>query len=170
MPREDSPLQKAPLFGKLPFELSENLRGLNPWWAGKPGPAIPPFRRWPFPRLVNLVHKGITPATVLRGPRWVGKTVLLRQMIESLLAEGVDPSRILYVPFDELPAMRGIHEPVMAISRWFEDRLTGKTFNELGREGRVAYLFFDEVQNLDAWAPQIENLVDNHKVPAPRDG
>ena len=25
-------------------------------------------------------------------------------------------------------------------------------------------MFFDEVQNLDAWAPQIKNLVDNHAV------
>ena len=84
--------------------------------------------------------------------------------MESLLAEGVEPNRILYVPFDELPAMRGIHEPVLAISRWFEEELAGKTFNELARDGKVAYLFFDEVQNLDAWAPQIKNLVDNHTV------
>ena len=164
MARKESPLQSAPLFGQLPLELSENLRTLNPWWAGKPGPALPSFRRWPFPRLRSLADKGITPATVLRGPRRVGKTVLLRQMIESLLADGVNANRILYVPFDELPAMRGIQEPVLAISRWFEDKLAGKTFNELGREGTVAYLFFDEVQNLDAWAPQIKNLVDNHTV------
>jgi predicted AAA+ superfamily ATPase len=165
MARKDSPLQSAPLFGgKLPLELSENLRTLNPWWEGEPGPALPAFRRWPFSRLFNLAHKGITPATVLRGPRRVGKTVLLRQMIESLLAEGIEPKRILYVPFDELPAMRGIHEPVLAISRWFEGIVAGKTFNELGREGKVAYLFFDEVQNLDAWAPQIKSLVDNHTV------
>ncbi len=30
--------------------------------------------------------------------------------------------------------------------------------------GRVAYLLFDEVQNLSAWAPQIKHLVDNHDV------
>jgi predicted AAA+ superfamily ATPase len=164
VPADKNPLQATPLFGKLPLELSENLRAINPWWSGKPGPALPGFRRWPFARLMNLAHRGITPATVLRGPRRVGKTVLLRQMIESLLAEGVEPSRILYVPFDELPAMRGIHEPVLAISRWFEQTLAGNTFNELDREGKVAYLFFDEVQNLDAWAPQIKNLVDNHAV------
>ena len=62
--------------------------------------------------------------------------------------------------------MRGIHEPVLAIARWFEAQIAQKTFNELGREGRIAYLFLDEVQNLDAWAPQIKNLVDNHTVRA----
>jgi predicted AAA+ superfamily ATPase len=110
------------------------------------------------------LQKGITPAAVLRGPRRVGKTVLLRQVIESLLAERVVPTRILYVPFDELPAMRDLQEPVLAISRWFEDQVLGRTFNEAARRRAPAFLFFDEVQNLDAWAPQLKNLVDNHMV------
>lgn len=164
MARRTHPLQSAPLFGKLPLEWSENLRSLNPWWTGRPGPELPTFRRWPFERLLRLAKKGITPAAVLRGPRRVGKTVLLRQIIESLLADKVDPRRILYLPFDELPAMRKVQEPVLAISRWFEEQILGKTFNEAGRKHEPAYLFFDEVQNLDAWAPQIKNLADNHSV------
>lgn len=163
MPRKAHPLNSN-LFGALPLELSENLRALNPWWQNKPGPAIPHFRRWPFARLVQLVQRGITPAAVLRGPRRVGKTVLLRQIIETLLQQGIAPNRILYVPFDELPAMRGIQEPVLAIARWFEDRVLKCSFNESGRRNESAFLFFDEVQNLDAWAPQIKNLVDNHMV------
>jgi predicted AAA+ superfamily ATPase len=164
MARKGNPLESNPLFGKLPFELSENLRTLNPWWVGRPGPDLPSFRRWAFERLLRLVRQGITPAAVLRGPRRVGKTVLLRQIIESLLAEGIESKRILYVPFDELPALRNILEPVLAISRWYEENVLGKTFNETGKQGRPAFLFFDEVQNLDAWAPQIKNLVDNHTV------
>lgn len=164
MARKTSPLESNPLFGRLPLELSENLRTLNPWWTGQPGPMLPNFRRWPFERLLKLVTKGITPAVVLRGPRRVGKTVLLRQIIDSLLLENVEARRILYVPFDELPALRNIQEPVLAISRWFEKEVLGKTFNESGKRGEAAFLFFDEVQNLDAWAPQIKNLVDNHTV------
>jgi predicted AAA+ superfamily ATPase len=159
MARRESPLERNPLFGKLPLELSENLRVLNPWWTNQPGPAIPSFRRWPFHRLLKLV-----PAAVLRGPRRVGKTVLLRQLIESLLAAQVVPNRMLYVPFDELPALRNIDEPVLAISRWFEKEILRASFNEMGRKQEPAYLFFDEVQNLDAWAPQVKNLVDNHTV------
>jgi predicted AAA+ superfamily ATPase len=159
-----NPLESNPLFGRLPFELLENLRTLNPWWTEQPGPLLPKFRRWLFERLLKLVTKGITPAVVLRGPRRVGKTVLLRQLIESLLLENVAARRILYVPFDELPALRNIKEPVLAISRWFEKEVLGKTFNEAAHQGEAAFLFFDEVQNLDAWAPQLKNLVDNHTV------
>jgi predicted AAA+ superfamily ATPase len=164
MARKRTPRERTPLFGTLPLELSENLRSLNPWWADRPGPPLPAFRRWPFERLLRLLRHGIAPATVLRGPRRVGKTVLLRQIIESLLGEPISPTRILYVPFDELPALRGIQEPVLAMSRWYEDQVLRQTFNETARRDAPAFLFFDEVQNLDAWAPQIKNLVDNHAV------
>ena len=112
-------LDDNPLFGKLPIELADNLRSLNPWWIGKPGKQVPPFHRWAFGKLKHLLTKGITPATVLRGPRRVGKTILMRQLIESLLAEGINPARILYVPFDELPTLMGLKEPALDISRWY---------------------------------------------------
>lgn len=161
-----SPLDQNPLFGKLPLELAENLRRLNPWWEGKPGPELPAFHRWPFSRLRQSLTSGLAPATVLRGPRRVGKTVLLRQIIESLLAEGVSPNRLLYVSFDELPTLEGIAEPVLAIARWHEDQVLKSSFNIAAREGHIAFLFFDEVQNLEAWAPQMKSLVDNSTVRA----
>lgn len=164
MTQQDSSLERNPLFGKLPLELSENLRQGNPWWRGEPGLACPPFRRWPFQRVRHLLDRGLAPATVIRGPRRVGKTVLLRQVIDSLLTEKVAPARILYVSFDELPTLRGISEPVLAISRWFQDDILQKTFNQIAREHEPAYLFLDEVQNLDAWAEQLKHLVDNHQV------
>lgn len=150
--------------GSVPFELAENLERLNPHWAGKPGPRTPMFHRWIFKRLWRLLNSGLTPATVLRGPRRVGKTVLLRQLMDSLLAQGVEPARILYVPFDDIASLRGVSDPILAISRWFESVHLGQTFNESARAGRIAYILLDEVQNLDAWAPQIKQLVDNHDV------
>lgn len=159
-----NPLERGSLHGSLPFELAENLRALNPWWRREPGPRIPEFRRWPFPRLMRMLKSGLAPATGLRGPRRVGKTVLLRQIIESLLGEGVAERRILYVEFDELPSLKGIAEPILAIGRWYEEIVLGSTFNASDRCGETAFLFFDEIQNLSSWAPQVKNLVDNHRV------
>lgn len=164
MTNKISPLQSNPLFGELPFELAANIRSVNPWWSGAESMHPPHFRRWPFDRMLRMLRQGMTPATVLRGPRRVGKTILLKQAIQALLGEGVKGTRILYVPFDELPTLRGIQEPVLAISRWFEKEIAGDTFNALTNRGTPAYLLFDEVQNLDAWAPQVKNLVDNHGV------
>ncbi len=95
----------------------------------------------------------------------MGKTVLVRQIIEHLLDCGVAPTHVLYVPFDQLEAIRQIGgEPILQIAHWFEDNVLGKAFNECARDGRPAYLFFDEVQNLNNWAPQVKHLVDNQAV------
>jgi len=148
-------MEQGSLFsGFIPLDLTTVLESLNPHWAGKPGPQIPAFRRWAFRRLYRLLTKGLTPATVLRGPRRVGKTVLVRQIMGGLLAEGVQPKRILYVAFDDIPSLAGVKDPILAIARWFEAYRLGQTFNEAARAGAVAYLLFDEVQNLPAWAPQ----------------
>jgi hypothetical protein len=157
---------KTPQSGRLPVELADNLRAINPWWSGRPGVPVPEFRRWPFARLKQLLMQGIAPATVLRGPRRVGKTILLRQVLEDLLLHEVDASRILYVPFDEIATLAKMTEPILQVARWFESEVLHSSFNEAARRNEPAFLFFDEVQNLEDWAPQLKNMVDNHAVRA----
>jgi predicted AAA+ superfamily ATPase len=148
----------------LPLDIEADLRGLNPHWEGKPGPRLPAFRRWVFARLRRLVSSGLTPATVLRGPRRVGKTVLVRQVLQGLLADGAEPNHVMYVPFDDFESLRGLHDPILTIARWFEEAVLGMTLNEAACGGRPAYVLLDEVQNLGEWAPQVKHLVDNHDV------
>lgn len=147
-------------------ELAENLRGLNPHWAGLPGPELPTFHRHLFPRIHRSLKAGLTPATVLRGTRRVGKTILVRQVIDKLLSEGVEALRILYVPFDELGSLRKLRDPILTIVRWYESKILERTLNETARVSGPCYLLFDEVQNLDAWAPQLKHLADNNTVRA----
>ncbi len=148
----------------LSAELADDLRRLNPHWAGLPGPEIPRFHRHIFPRTYRSLQTGLTSATVLRGTRRVGKTILLRQIIEKMLSEGVEAHRILYVPFDEIGSLRKLSDPILTIARWYESKVLTRTFNQTARSTGPAYLLFDEVQNLDAWAPQIKHLVDNNTV------
>ncbi|MBM4059982.1 MAG: ATP-binding protein [Planctomycetes bacterium] len=148
----------------LPPAVAETLRQMNPHWSGDPGPATPTFRRWPFRALMQQVRNGLTPGIVLRGPRRVGKTVLVRQVMAQLLADGVAPERVLYVAFDELPSLTTLEEPVLQIARGFATAILRSTFNRMAQKGEVAYLLFDEVQNLTDWAPQIKHLVDTQTV------
>lgn len=147
----------------LPAALVRGLHFQNPWWDGAAAPTPPAFRRVVYQRLRYLLASGLTPATVLRGPRRVGKTVLLQQVVAALLQEGTDPRRILYVSFDELPTRR-IAEPILTIAWWYQQNILGQSFNAAGNTGTPAYIFFDEVQTLDAWAPQLKTLVDTHPV------
>jgi predicted AAA+ superfamily ATPase len=148
----------------LPPELADDLRRLNPHWVGLPGPEIPSFRRHLFPKIYRSLHAGLTPATVLRGTRRVGKTILLRQVIERMLDEGVAADRILYVPFDEIGSLRKLRDPILTIVGWYESRVLQRTLNQIARAAGPAFLLFDEVQNLDTWAPQIKHLADNNTV------
>lgn len=157
------------LFDKIRLspELDAYLRDTNPWWTGKPGRVLPPFRRWAFHVLARKLDTGVAPIVVLRGARQVGKTTIQEQLIEHLLkAKQVESKRILRVQFDEIPSLRGLKEPILTIVRWFENRVLGSTLNEAARAGKPAYLFFDEVQNLTDWAPQLKALVDHHTVRA----
>lgn len=150
---------------RLPAGLDTFLRETNPWWRGKPGPDLPPYRRWAFHTALGKLDRGLAPVTILRGPRQVGKTTLQMQIINHLLNDKhVEPQRILRVQFDEIPSLRGPSEPVLSIARWFEDRIVGRTFNESAAAGRPIYIFLDEVQNLSDWAPQVKSLVDHHTL------
>ena len=89
------------------------------------------------------------------GPRQVGKTTAQFQIIADVLDEGVHGRNVLRVQFDELASLRGIEAPILAIADWFERNVSTARFNELARAGRQACLFFDEVQNIDAWDAQL---------------
>ncbi|MDE2725054.1 MAG: AAA family ATPase, partial [Gemmatimonadota bacterium] len=148
----------------LPPQLVADLRDLNPWWEGDPMPLQPQTRRHLVAQMRRRLDAEIAPIIVVRGPRQVGKTTAQFQIIADLLDEGVPPTSILRVQFEELASLQRIEDPILAISRWFERKITGARFNALARDGQKAYLFFDEIQNLDGWDAQLKFLVDNASV------
>ena len=79
------------LFVQLKQGLEATVRDANPWWRGERQFGIPAMRRWAFNPVMRGLKSGLTPAVVLRGPRQIGKTTLLSQVIEQLISEGVPP-------------------------------------------------------------------------------
>ena len=127
-------------------------------------PPQPATRRHLVTWMRRRLESGIAPIVAVRGPRQVGKTTAQLQLIADLLAEGVPSGNVLRVQFDELASMRAVEAPILAVADWFERNVAAARFNELAHQGRSAYLFFDEVQNLDGWAAQLKSLVDNAAV------
>src|SRR5262249_35606462 len=147
---------------RLPPGLDAFLRATNPWWEDKPGRVTPSFRRWAFEPLLRRLRSGPAPAVILRGARQVGKTTLQEQAIQHLLeSENVSANRILRVQFDEIPSLTNLREPLLAVTDWFQNRILGQTFNEAAHAGNPAFVFFDEAQNVQGWAPQLKALVDH---------
>jgi predicted AAA+ superfamily ATPase len=145
-------------------QLEQDLERLNPFWTGDPLPMLPPVRRWAYAPLLKRLKGGLAKATVLSGPRQIGKSTLVRQIIQTLLDEGIEAQRIFYIQFDDLPELRRISEPILYLAGWFEQNILRKTLNQSARDGKIAYLLLDEVQNLDSLAEQLKALVDSSDV------
>jgi hypothetical protein len=154
------------LFGiRLPEELEVHLGETNPWWQQKPMRPLPRLKRWLFEPTLQRLKTGLAPVTVLRGPRQVGKTTLQEHIIQHLIeSEKINPRRIFRIQFDEIPLHKDLKMPITSLCNWFENRILGGTFNEYAHKQEPIFLFFDEVQNLTEWAPQIKALVDHHAV------
>jgi uncharacterized protein len=79
---------------QIPIEqVRRRLEADNPWWAAGGG-IDPEQRRWPrrayFASFMRLVREtAIKRASVLFGPRRVGKTVMLMHAIQALLDDEV---------------------------------------------------------------------------------
>ncbi len=120
-------MKQLPLQKLLSRGLEETLRHGNIWWQGERMFGLPPIRRWAFPQvLTNVSSGGLAPITVVRGPRQIGKTTLLNQVIDELLTQGVAPKRIFRVQFDELPALANVAQPILDLAWWYSDHVLAK--------------------------------------------
>jgi len=96
-------------------------------------------------------------ATVVLGMRRTGKTFLLYQRMNELLASGVSKDRMLHVNFED-------------------DRLMGMTVEDLRyvpdvyyqmfpeNRSRLCYFFLDEIQNIEHWEVFVRRMVDTSNV------
>ncbi len=151
------------LFPRLPGFLESLVRDQNPWWRNERQANLAQGKRWLFATVKRSLVEGLSPITVLRGPRQVGKSTLQNQVIDELIADGISPKRILRVQFDDLRDIRDLHEPILEIAHWYAQTVLGQTLNVALLEDSPIYFFFDEVQNLRDWAVQSKHLVDIHK-------
>ncbi len=91
--------------------------------------------------------------TVITGTRRVGKTTLMRQIIDSLTEKGISRHNILYFSFDE-------EQPeIRRIIKDYESRI-GK---EIAFSDEKYFIFLDEIQKLKGWHEQIKYFYDFYK-------
>ncbi len=135
----------------------------NPWWISgivpeefvKPIKTLKtPFKRRDFFTLKDkLAEKEIT---AIIGPRQVGKTTILYQLIDSLLQEKkVDPKRILYFSFD-YPRLG----PGTSINEVLDAYATSVLREAFGDLRAPVYIFLDEVCRVDGWSRLLKGWYD----------
>jgi len=136
-------------------DVLKSLKRDNPWWdAGYEPPDGQDEKRRSYftPFAKQALDWSVKRSTILMGPRRVGKTVMLRQMIEEALRDGFDGSHILFVSIDT-PLYSGM--PLERLLSLFEE-----VTNHDPDARRI--VIFDEVQYLKDWEVHLKVLTDRN--------
>ena len=130
----------------------------NMWWSTQavPNTLSKPFKRRDFYFLKDkILEKEITAVV---GPRQVGKTTILYQLIEHLINDKrVDPKRILFLSFD-YPYLTTITETLM--NDIFEIYPTQILHESVQKLNDTIYVFLDEICKLKDWSRILKGWYD----------
>ena len=142
---------------ELTPEIVQVVRDPNPWWQdGRTvRPAPPKYRR---PHITDLRSRLAEPRgviEVIRGPRQVGKTTGIHQIIEDLLRASCPANTLLFVRFD-LELLREKPAGLRSILGWYVDNVRRRPLHE----GPVTYLFLDEIHKLPRWSEEVKHAGD----------
>ncbi len=131
-----------------PDDIRARISRDNPWW--RDGSEIVEWsyrRRTYFKPFANLaLDRDVRRAAVLLGPRRVGKTVLIKQVVKEAIDRGFDRKHILYASIDT-PIYSGMR------LESFVDMLPAIAGDAL--------IIFDEIQYLKDWERHLKDLVDS---------
>ena len=133
-------------------EIKLRIQRDNPWWidSSLEIPESKYQRRVYFPSFKALaLNFDVRRAAILLGPRRVGKTVMIKQLIYEAIQSGIDPKLILYASIDA-PIYSGI-----SLDK-FIDFLPGDS------KDKRRVVIFDEIQYLKDWEVHMKDLVDNY--------
>lgn len=125
--------------------LADAVRRWNPWWtSGRVPPGLLGVRREAHDLLGHLLDLRHVKDVI--GVRRCGKTTLMLQLVDTLLARGIGPERIVQVNLDDVALMEaGFEELTTAI---------------LEASPAATHLLVDEVQQKRGWERWIKTLYD----------
>ena len=130
-------------------DIRQRIERDNPWWADSAfiiAESKFPRRVYFEPFKALALNPGLQRAAVLLGPRRVGKTVMLRQLIHDAIGSGINAKSILYVSIDAPVYSR------MPLAKFLEF---------LPTQNGNSLVIFDEIQYLKDWEVHLKDLVDN---------
>lgn len=136
-------------------DVLQSLSRDNPWWDSRQAPAMEgiALERAYFKPFSDLIlSRNVRRTAILMGPRRVGKTVMLRQLVGRAIAQGFEPRNILFVSIDT-PLYSGM--PLERLLNYFEKQ-TGSDPNT------ERLVIFDEIQYLKDWEVHLKVLTDQY--------
>jgi hypothetical protein len=142
-------------------EIIQVLKDLNPWWE-RPGtvrPAPPPYRRRLTQDIFGRLFSRGKLIEIIRGPRQVGKTTAIYQIIQDLFGKGVAAPDVFFIRFDH-QLLRETPSGIPTLTRWHAQEIRKSPYSA----ERPTYLFLDEVHKLRRWDEQVKHLFDTFPI------
>lgn len=136
-----------------PIEFRHELEKINEWWlTGKVWEKEEyPFKRDIFVKLTEELKS--QRAIILLGPRRVGKSVLIKQLIDFLIKNNTDPSSILYYSLDDPSLFTYSDNLLKDIIDYFGENIV---------KGGRKYVFMDEIHSFPDWHKWIKSYYDRY--------
>jgi predicted AAA+ superfamily ATPase len=132
-------------------DIRARLQRDNPWWS-----SAAPTAESKLPKRVYYtafkklaLNYGVKRAAILLGPRRVGKTVMLKQIVHEAVTEGLSADHVFYASIDT-PLYSNIS---------LESFLG---FLPAAKSGERCLVVFDEIQYLKDWQVHLKDLVDSY--------
>lgn len=145
----------------MPSEFKEEdilriLYQYNPWWINKPISAskLKQFKRRDYYKVLERLDDEKILALI--GPRQVGKTTLVYQLIENLLGK-VKPQNILFVLLDDPSLNVTSVQNMTKMLELYGKSILKQPLDEL--ENKV-YIFLDEIQSVENWERVLKRWYD----------
>jgi len=132
-------------------EIESELYKQNPWWENK-------FEEKSYPRDIYLkkVMENIKTKEVifLAGLRRVGKTTIIKQVINQLLTDKTNPEDILFISLDSFNFINySIHQLVESYRELYKKSVSD-----------FLYLFLDEVTAKDNFEQELKSFYDSENI------
>ncbi|MEX0920113.1 MAG: ATP-binding protein [Candidatus Pacearchaeota archaeon] len=140
-------------------QLTRILSSMNVWWGGSEIPTslkkAETKRKIFFSLSKELMNEKDKDILCLTGPRQVGKTTLMGQLMDFQIKEGkVDPKRIAYIVADSSLIKLNTKNVLVDSLKVYFDYVLGESPESLTS---MTYIYLDEVQSLEGWASQLKS-------------
>jgi uncharacterized protein len=135
-------------------DILDRMRVDNPWWSKGQVPTISGYKKRAYFESFaeEAMQTEFRRAVVLMGPRRVGKTVMIHQLISDLIGKGTPQEDILYISMDT-PVYNRL-SPEQAMKVYLK--------NLIGERNANPVVCFDEIQYVKDWEVHLKSLVDSY--------
>ncbi len=135
-------------------DILDRMRVDNPWWKTGQVAIVSGYKKRAYFESFaeEAMQTAFRRAVVLMGPRRVGKTVLIHQLITDLISSGHPAHELLYLSMDapiynRLPLERAVQIFLNS---------------QIGKQSAKPIVCFDEIQVVKNWEGQLKVLVDSY--------